>query len=194
MKLGAILALATAFFAIPMMADTSAKRAGRKEGIGVAGYISYVVAMVIVAFLSYHFLIFAIITSIMIGALALMNREGKLRAMSWAIFEVLIAIMMTFAIVAVWDKNHKPDFSMFQFQLIPLFFAALALIRGKLLDVQTERTVAFWNKEGFEEKASAVVKDMSAKLTDDQKNWIKVGAISVTSAIVIAVVVVKILI
>lgn len=198
MKLGAFLALATALFAIAMMADTSAKKSGRKGGIGIKGYIGYIVATVTLAILSYNFLLFAIAASVVIGILALMNREGKLRAMSWAIFEVLIAIMMTFAIVAVWDKNHKPDFSMFQFQLIPIFFAVLALIKGILLDVQTEKTVAFWNKDGFEEKTSATVKkkvaNVSAKLTDDQKNWIKVGAVSAASAIVIAVVVVKILI
>lgn len=156
MSLAGILTTFCFVMVATLEADMASKKEGRrKEGIGVKGYIGYIVAGVILAFLASFSKVAAVTIAFVIGLFAIANREGKHRSYSWVAFLVLDAAMMLLSIARGWDKTG-PKFSQLQLLLFPLFFIVLAIIKGRVVeDLAADEKPAWWNKKKAEEADSA---------------------------------------
>ncbi|MBQ3271314.1 hypothetical protein IJG91_01935 [Candidatus Saccharibacteria bacterium] len=135
MDLGFYLAAICCVLISALQADTASKTEGnRAGGIGIKGYIGYIVIGIALAFLAAISKVVALIIVFAIGILAIMNKEGVHRSYSWVALLVLNGAMMLMAIARGWDKTG-PKFSELKLLLFPLFFIVIAVTVGRYREI-----------------------------------------------------------
>lgn len=130
-------------------ADAASKKEGKRKGIGVKGMIIYAISSIVLALLASWTKWLAVLISILLFVLAMMNREGKHRAKSWMALLAINGAMMIFSIVRSWDKAPMmmPKFSDLKLLIMPLAFIFLAYVKGKIVEDETDPQPSWWNRK-----------------------------------------------
>lgn len=134
--------------AAALAADVASKDEGnRPAGIGIIGYVAYIVTGLVLALLMSQSKVVCIVIAVGLGALAVLNKEGKKRAISWNLLLILNMGCLVLAIVHGWDRNgHVPVWGQFNYLLIPLVAIVISTLNGRRLEadpkVKARRAVA----------------------------------------------------
>lgn len=183
MSIAVILSILFLVVSVAVTADLATKTEGRRpEGIGILGYIGYIVITLVLAVLMTHSIIACIAVCIAVGVLAVFNQEGRIRATSWSLLIVLDFIALIYAIARGWDKLARqgqfPKFGQLALLLFPIVVLIVNIINGHRLNkkITAEKTA-----EEIAKKVTEKVDAVKADAKDEPATTAMAAAASATS-------------